>query len=209
MAAELQVNAVDASAMKANVLVAKVGKLQHIRGKFLWNLPILERPESGNVSKGNNDPKLEKYVDTAEKVAREIADSARKAVRANDSIMDKYYEHDTLHFTVNIIAKGNGKHCQYWGGVHELLGSHPNMMDSFESFTNGDLKGDFSMTYDRERGKTLELGSITIDLQNPKVVVVFPGNKKVEYNLKDVAVACAVFYRAMGEFVPENAKRKA
>ena len=149
-------------------------------------------------------------MDTAEKVARELADSARKSIRMNEPLMERYYEHNELHFTVNIIAKENGKHCQYWGGIHELLSGHPNMMDSFESFTNGNLNGDFSMKYDHENRKTLELGSITIDLQNPRVLVVFPGNNNiVKYDLRDVAVACVVFYRAAGEFVPSDAAGKA
>ena len=83
------------------------------------------------------------------------------------------------------------------------------MMDSFESFTNGNLEGNFTMPYDHARRKTLELGSITINLQNPKVVAVFPENKQAEYDLKDVAVACAVFCRALGEFVPSDAAGKA
>ena len=205
MATALQIKQAAADARKAGVLIANVRGLQHIRGKHLWNHVCAEPPASGYVSKGNNEPKLEKYVEASEKVAREIADSARKAVRMNEPLMDRYYEHDTLHFTVNIIAKGSGNHCQYWGGIHELMGGNPSMMDSFESFTNGNLEGNFTMPYDHARRKTLELGSITIDLQNPKVVVVFPDKKQVEYNLKDVAVACAVFCRAVWEFVSAGA----
>ena len=40
--------------------------------------------------------------------------------------------------------------------------------------------------------------------------MVYPSEKEtVEYPLADVDVACSVFYRAVREFVPENAKAKA
>ena len=55
----MQIKEAAAAERKAGVLIANVRGLQNIRGKFLWNLPILERPERGPVSKGNNDPKLE------------------------------------------------------------------------------------------------------------------------------------------------------
>ena len=124
----------------------------------------------------------------------------------------KYDEEYSINFKVEILGKEVwGEMCGAWGHVHEMFPmGKKEAWHSFESFTSGNLRAEyFVMREFYGKNTPIELGSIMINMQDPKVVVVFPGNKQVEYHFGDAHVACAVFYRAVGEFSPENAAGKA
>jgi len=191
------------------MMSVRVESLQRFWKKHIEAAPIMPKIRDNWVEIGNGNPKLERFVERSESIANAIAENVIRGVAGNSDLSAKYNAGYSVNFKVEILGKGVWREmCGAWGHVHELFPmGKMEAWHSFGSFTSGNLRAEYSVTKDFFGKNTpLELGAITIDFHDPKVLVVFPGNKQVEYHFGDVALACKMFYRAVREFVPENAK---
>ena len=195
------------------MMFVRVNSLQTFWKRHIEAAPIMPKRMEGFVDSGNGNPKLKKFVEKSEKLADAMAGKVIKEVAGNKDLSDRYGMGYSLNFNVEVLGKAAwGETCDVGGHVHELCPmGNLEAWHEYKSSTSGNLRVEYSVRSDFfGKNMPLDLGSIKIDLPGNKVFVVYPTDKRtVEYPLLDFDVSCLVFYRAVREFKPENAKARA